>query len=453
VAEPQFHQLVPEDPRVVPTVGVDAVWSDLVAAIKASPAKDRLFWSYAEKEVAENEHTARLRVQETAVAVLNVCLRNRLFVPRINGGDRFYRVPNEAFVPPFWSAHGLPNADALTWSGGVLYRIDAAKAFQWIAAGRYALLLTEGEAAVIRDAARQMIAEEEREHRREAGERILDRARRGEISAREAEMEAKRQGLDELASRPSAEEFDPRKRPAWTLPMALAWIAWRSFDEVREWDSDYRGQCWVWTTSNSHPEGRRLKRREAATVWEFECMGYLRQAERESEATDREFDSDMAKRVKAELWAALREGAGITADGIPGGNVRRQPIPSIEWEDLESHERSGGRDALRFRLAPDPTAYSQVRIPQAQIITRWPERRADAARAAPFAEASSGGFGRPRLGRPSMQAMIISWLGENRREAASLTDKEIARKLGASPKTVQRAKAHLAQIGGTKGQN
>ena len=29
------------------------------------------------------------------------------------------------------------------------------------------------------------------------------------------------------------------RKPQWTLPMTLAWIGWRSFEEVREWDADY----------------------------------------------------------------------------------------------------------------------------------------------------------------------------------------------------------------------
>jgi hypothetical protein len=446
VAEQLFHQLVPEGPNVTPTVGVDTVWGELVAAIAASPAKDRLFWSLKERDVADNRHRARLRIQETAVAIFNICLRNRLFTPRINGAGRFYQVPNAAFIPPFASSDGMVNADATTWAQGKLHRLDAPDEFRWIAAGRYALLLTENEAAAIREQARRMIAEGEREHRLETQDRILDRARRGEITAREAEAEAERRGLGKLASCPPAEDFDPCKRPAWTLPMALAWIAWRSFDEVREWDSEYRDACLEWRTSTDGPEGRRLQRRDAATVWEFECMGYLRVSELEGGATERELDVDLPKRTKAALWAALRAGKGITADGIPGGGPRR-PIPAIQWEDLESFERNGGRDALCFHHAPDRVAYERVRITQAQILARWPPTDTKAEKSSPDTnpEAVTAPIEPlPKSGRPSIgRDKTMIWLVANPQDAERLTNKRIALLLGVSDRTVERAKKTL----------
>ena len=438
MTEPPFHQLVPEEPDLVPTVRIDAVWNDLIAAIEASPARKRLFAMYSEREVAKNQHTVRLEVQETAVAFLNICLRHAMFTPRIDGGARFYRVPAEAFVPPFES-HGLPNADANTWARGALHRLDAAKPFQWIAAGGYALLLTENEASIVREWVRTHIADEEREHRLTARDRILDRARRGEMSAREAEVEATQQGLGELASRPPADDFDPRNRPAWTLPMALAWIAWRSYDEVREWDSEYRDKCLVWTTSNDHTEGRRLKRRDPATVWEFECMGYLRQAEHDSCDSDLTWDVDRPKRAKGELWAALRDGDGITADGIPRNGAKRLPIPSIEWEDLRDH--ASGLEALRYHHSPHESAYAKVRIPRAQIVARWPadtEAEDEAPRTGP--PDLQPAVRRP-IGRPPKQGIVVDWMIENPIEAAKLSNKEIALKCYVNSRTVERAKA------------
>ena len=121
--EPAFHQLVPEEPSVVPTVHVTAVWRDLVDVIGASSAKDRLFAKYATREVSAGEHTDQLRVQETAVAILNLCVRNELFTLRINSGSRFYKVSAQALVTRFDPADGLANADATTWSSRSIHLI------------------------------------------------------------------------------------------------------------------------------------------------------------------------------------------------------------------------------------------------------------------------------------------------------------------------------------------
>ena len=75
---------------------------------------------------------------------------------------------------------------------------------------------------------------------------LIDRVRYGRLTPAEAEAEAAHLGLERLASRPDPSQFDPMRETWWTLPMAIAWIARRSPDEVREsWDP-YRSECWEW---------------------------------------------------------------------------------------------------------------------------------------------------------------------------------------------------------------
>ena len=33
--------------------------------------------------------------------------------------------------------------------------------------------------------------------------------------------------------------------------MALVWIRYRDLDEVREWDAEYRAECWRWVPSDA----------------------------------------------------------------------------------------------------------------------------------------------------------------------------------------------------------
>ena len=67
-----------------------------------------------------------------------------------------------------------------------------------------------------------------------------------EAHSRKAEAEATRLGLSPLATCPDANQFDPMGELQWSLPMAVAWIVWRSPDGVREhWDA-YRQECLDW---------------------------------------------------------------------------------------------------------------------------------------------------------------------------------------------------------------
>ena len=83
-----------------------------------------------------------------------------------------------------------------------------------------------------------------------ARDELLERARNGEITPKEAEAEAYRMGMAPLAGRPADNQFDPRGKPRWSLSMALAWIVWRDFDQVRQRDIEYRTECWNWQPSN-----------------------------------------------------------------------------------------------------------------------------------------------------------------------------------------------------------
>jgi len=62
---------------------------------------------------------------------------------------------------------------------------------------------------------------------------IFDKVRRGEMTPPQAEAEAVRLGMKSFASEPDPAAFDPMCLAWWSLPMAIAWIAWRSPNRVR----------------------------------------------------------------------------------------------------------------------------------------------------------------------------------------------------------------------------
>lgn len=77
---------------------------------------------------------------------------------------------------------------------------------------------------------------------------LFERAKVGEITGEQADAEAIRLGLGSLSRRPGPDEFRPEAETHWTLPMAVAWIAYLDLDEVREWSVPYRAECsyWFW---------------------------------------------------------------------------------------------------------------------------------------------------------------------------------------------------------------
>jgi len=75
---------------------------------------------------------------------------------------------------------------------------------------------------------------------------LIDRVRRGSLSPEEAETEAAKQGFGPLATVPDPLEFDPDEMAWWSLPMAVAWIAWRDASSVRENCAEYREKWLIW---------------------------------------------------------------------------------------------------------------------------------------------------------------------------------------------------------------
>lgn len=104
-------------------------------------------------------------------------------------------------------------------------------------------------------------------------ERLLERAKYGEITGEQADAEAMRLGLGSLSREPGDGEFRPEAEANWTLPMAVAWITYRDLEVVREWSAPFRENCldWRWqrwragTDGHIH-EGWYLEQRSKPTL-------------------------------------------------------------------------------------------------------------------------------------------------------------------------------------------
>jgi hypothetical protein len=167
----------------------------------------------------------------------------------------------------------------------------------------------------------------------------------------QAEAEALRLGIKPFVSEPHPAKFDPMRETWWSLPMAIAWIAWRSPDRVREFWDAYRSECWDWNFREwrDGPDGpvyagHFLEQRRPAT------LSSLLFAEHHDSAQGLLPDrATSISDAKAKLWEALSENS-FQATGVTTDTGERTIIPDYAWRDLHDIEERG-RDALRVREA------------------------------------------------------------------------------------------------------
>ena len=162
----------------------------------------------------------------------------------------------------------------------------------------------------------------------------------------------------------------------WSLTMAVAWIALRSPDGVREHWNAYRQECldWhggEWRLQFDGPvhEGYFLEQRRPATLVRL----YLSESFRaEDESAPKPLMS--VEDAQRALWQALEEGH-LQATGISAQTGNRTPIPAHEWRDLENIEERG-QDVVRVRKrGPLPSGgYEDMALPRKAVMALWGEK-------------------------------------------------------------------------------
>jgi hypothetical protein len=207
---------------------------------------------------------------------------------------------------------------------------------------------------------------------------LIKGVRRGELTPDEAEADAARLRLGNLARTPDPEKFDPMRKTWWTLPMAIAWIAWRSPDRVREFWDPYRSECWDWNFREwrDGPDGpiyagHFLEQRRPAT------LSSLLFTERHDSAQGLLPDGAISiNDAKAKLWEALGENS-FQATGVSTETGERTVIPDYAWRDLHDTEERG-RDVLRVGEASGvwtDRGYNDVALRRQNIMAIWQPHR------------------------------------------------------------------------------
>ncbi|TYL72060.1 hypothetical protein [Bradyrhizobium cytisi] len=206
-------------------------------------------------------------------------------------------------------------------------------------------------------------------------DRLLEQVERGDITKEQAEEAAAAHGLDPFERRPDLPRFDPKLKSHWSIPMSVAWIAWRDFGLVREQDPEFCSACvhWVYRkwTDRSDETGRPVKRagyfletRLAPTVGRLARLEQLLRIRGNLPSTA----VMTIREAVTELWQASSKDL-LTALGRDANGAVVE-IPSREWVYLLLREE-GGRDVLRYVDLSRPEPFTSVTHPQSDLLRLW----------------------------------------------------------------------------------
>jgi hypothetical protein len=195
---------------------------------------------------------------------------------------------------------------------------------------------------------------------------LIENVKHGLMTPEAAEAEAARLGLARLASEPDGNAFDPMSETWWSLPMTVAWIAWRTPEKVRAYWDKYRRECWDWhyrdwRIGSDGPvhSGFFLEQRRNASLW------FMQRDETNEAGTGIWPHQTCAADAERKLRAVLEEGV-IEATGINIATGRHMVIPRLEWQDLQMFQERD-REVLRncechtFKMVDMTRSYSSGR--------------------------------------------------------------------------------------------
>jgi hypothetical protein len=169
----------------------------------------------------------------------------------------------------------------------------------------------------------------------------------------------------EFSRKHDVTHFDPLTQIYWSMPMALAWIAWRDPDKVRRVWPDYRSWCREWEPIivNGKRVGAKLVPPSAGTAmadlfWSHDGLIPL-------------LETPVALRPKLESGI-------ISSTGINQKNEREIILP-LQWCDLHfGYYHDEDDDCLIYRAHGKHTrsfewiAYIRVRIPVSEMLAEFP---------------------------------------------------------------------------------
>ena len=248
--------------------------------------------------------------------------------------------------------------------------------------------------------------------------KLLQQVKSGVLTPEKADDEAVRLGFGTLSRDIPMDEYHPIAQTRWTLTMVLAWITWRSYSEVREWDAGYLSRCRYWgavspgktASAWTVQKGFRLYHRQPPTLKGFEKWGDRRFGAwmPRPDGTPRVLQSCEAENARPALWKALLD-ENLAAAAIKHGGGARVLIPAHEWQDLEIHQDPSGRDVLAYRHEPNKWVYKDVTWLRRDVTSFWaPHKFSD------FPEDANIQSGQASVTEASAWTEIYEWLDDEK---------------------------------------
>ena len=187
----------------------------------------------------------------------------------------------------------------------------------------------------------------------DARDLLFDDLSHGRIEPAQAELRARELGLRPLNSELDVTQYDPMAENHWTLAMAVAWIAWRDIDRVRDVLPSWRRDHQDWFHSEYRvPDGAGGWSNRAGWILERVHKGeapfmFLSLCEAIDASEGNPIDPAMRLTIRAareQLWQRLGDGELAATTVIDGAGIVQ--IPAHEWAFLEHGEISRARRAL-----------------------------------------------------------------------------------------------------------
>ncbi len=210
---------------------------------------------------------------------------------------------------------------------------------------------------------------------------LLGSVRSGLLSPEDADEAAIGAGLGPFSRYLSPDESWPTAKTHWTLPMVLAWIAWRTYGEVREWDAEYIALRRDWgLLDKPRPTGQAagygLFRRKRPTSTQFRQWGAKLFGPWIVGRDGRPAVLLTATPAEAAstLWRSLESGE-LVAHGIHKDGEPRVEIPARYWLDIKVVVGREGREELQIGLGSARVIYRDVLFALRSILAIWPPHR------------------------------------------------------------------------------
>lgn len=204
---------------------------------------------------------------------------------------------------------------------------------------------------------------------------LLTELKNGRIKKDEAVVIAEARGVN-LLTNPNPSEYDPLLEIGWTLAMAVAWIATRDIDIVRDQMNSWRTAKEYLKTSKVLDDDTQ-KEMEVWNVESSEKASLMLLAYEEFQSDDARLASDSSKPLVSEyhtaikdLWLKLGNGelvARATVEGHIG-----QVIEQDRWQYLEHNVADFGQEYVCYKDHQNGgKKWFDVTVPREDVLSIW----------------------------------------------------------------------------------